>query len=147
MINMKAAMKWVLEDENVHTAIPGIVNFDHLNEYLSVMDDLTLTPKERADLEKPAELGMNGLFCPQCGDCVAQCKEGLDIPTLMRSYMYGYGYKNIAKARETLAKVDLKNLPCDNCQSCSVYCSMRFDVKEKISNIANLRHIPENMLG
>ena len=49
-INMKAALKWALANENVHTAIPGFTTFDQMNLDLSVMEDLQLTPAEKKDL-------------------------------------------------------------------------------------------------
>jgi aryl-alcohol dehydrogenase-like predicted oxidoreductase len=42
-INCKAALKYVLQDENITTAIPGITNFDHLAMNAGVNHDLTLT--------------------------------------------------------------------------------------------------------
>ena len=50
-INMKAALKWVLQDENVHTTIPAFSNFQEMEEDLSVMGDLELTPEEKRDIE------------------------------------------------------------------------------------------------
>ncbi len=38
-INMRAALKWVLNDPNVTTAIPGFTTFDQLKEDLTVMTD------------------------------------------------------------------------------------------------------------
>lgn len=46
-INAKAALKWVRQDENVHTAIPGITTFDQFETDLSVMKDLNLTLQEK----------------------------------------------------------------------------------------------------
>ena len=67
------------------TTIPGISTFEHLEENMSVMADLKLSKQEKEDLELGDKLGMHGLFCRQCGTCVAQCGEGIEIPTLMRS--------------------------------------------------------------
>jgi predicted aldo/keto reductase-like oxidoreductase len=145
-INAKAALKWVLQDENVHTTIPGISTFDQLELDMSVMEDLTLTPKEREDLKLGQKTGMSGLYCAQCGRCRSQCRYNLDIPTLMRSYMYAYGYKNPAKARETLQLLDLSNLACNRCLTCSVQCTMGFDVRDKAIDIARIKHIPTEFL-
>jgi aryl-alcohol dehydrogenase-like predicted oxidoreductase len=49
-INMKAALKWVLQNENVHTVIPAFASFEEMQEDLSVMNDLALTTAERRDL-------------------------------------------------------------------------------------------------
>jgi len=146
MINMKAALKWVLQDENIHTAIPSYQNSDQLYEALSVMENLTLTPQEEADLKLNQEGSSTGLFCSQCQECIPQCPANLDIPTLMRGYMYAFGYHQPAKARETIDLAGLTNLPCNNCSTCSVICSSGFDVKLKVTDIARLKTVPREFL-
>ncbi|KPJ59229.1 MAG: hypothetical protein AMJ46_12055 [Latescibacteria bacterium DG_63] len=145
-INMKAALKWVLRNENVHTTIPGATTFDQLETDLSVMEDLSLTPEEREELKLGQKLGMSGLYCQQCGRCVSQCGTGLEIPTLMRSYMYVYGYRDLRMAKEALASVDLSKLPCRNCETCRVDCAMGFDVRRKIEDVARLRSVPNDFV-
>jgi predicted aldo/keto reductase-like oxidoreductase len=147
MINMKAALKWVLQDENIHTAIPSFKNSDHLYEALSVMENLELTSQEKADLQLNQGDASTGMFCSQCEKCVPQCPANLDIPTLMRSYMYAYGYEHPAKARKTLDHVDLSNIPCQNCESCRVVCASGFDIKRKVTDIARLADVPEEFLA
>ena len=70
----------------------------------------------------------------------------LDIPTMMRSYMYAYGYKNPAKAKETLQFLDLSNLACNRCPTCHVQCTMGFDVRDKVIDIARIKHVPKEFL-
>jgi aryl-alcohol dehydrogenase-like predicted oxidoreductase len=50
-VNHKAALKWVLNDPNVCTTIPGITSIDQMDLDVSVMQDLTLTEQEERDLE------------------------------------------------------------------------------------------------
>ena len=146
-INMKAALKWAIRDENVHTTIPGMGTFDQVEENMSVMEDLTLGKDEREDLDLGHNLGLPGLYCPQCGDCLAQCKKGLEIPALMRSYMYAYGYRNLASAKTALDPLGLNEDPCSGCESCAVVCSMGFDVKGKVQDIARLRYLPRDFVA
>ena len=148
MINQKAALKWALQDENIHTAIPSFKNLKQLYEGLSVMEDLTLTDQELADLrlDKGQNQSTTGLFCSQCNECIPQCPHNLDIPTFMRSYMYAYGYEQLGKARETLDYVDISSIPCNDCQICSVKCPSGFDVKTKVMDIARLKHVPKEFL-
>jgi predicted aldo/keto reductase-like oxidoreductase len=148
LINPKAALKWVLQDENIHTAIPSFKNLEQLNEGLSVMEDLTLTDEEKADLNLDEEQprSATGLFCSQCSECVPQCPHNLDIPTFMRSYMYAYGYGQPAKARKHLDYVDISRVPCNDCPVCSVKCPSGFDVKMKVTDIARLKGVPREFL-
>lgn len=142
--NAKAALKWALQDENFHTNIPGMTSFDHLDTDLSIMENLELTPQEKAAIEKEKE--MSSLYCQQCDQCLSQCPRGIYIPDLMRSYMYAYSYKNLNAAKEALDDMNLKNIPCKECTTCPVKCPMDFDIKNKILAIARLKDVPRDFL-
>jgi len=129
MINMKAALKWVLNDENVHTSIPAFSTFDELREGLSVMEDLRLTQEEERDLELGERLALSGNFCQQCSYCLPQCPESVDIPTWMRASMYAFGHGQPAKARQLLAEHRAAEPSCTDCDRCSVQCSLGLDVR------------------
>jgi aryl-alcohol dehydrogenase-like predicted oxidoreductase len=145
-INMKAALKWVLRNEDVHTTIPGFTTFEQLETDLSVMEELTLTPEEKKDLELGCSAGLKGLYCRQCGQCRDRCRYGLEIPAMMRSFMYVYGYGNLTAAKQALREVDLSDLPCRRCPECTVECTMGFDVRERIVDIARIGNVPEDFL-
>jgi len=145
-INMKAALKWALQNENIHTAIPGFTTFDQMNLDLTVMEDLTLTQQEKNDLKLDKKIALTGLYCRQCEKCVSQCRENLEIPTYMRSYMYAYGYRNLGLARDTLESLNESHIPCSNCRTCKVNCTMGFDVKNKVLDIVRLKDVPEDFL-
>jgi hypothetical protein len=46
-VNASAALKWVLQDPNVHTTVPGFTSFDHINIDLTIMEDLILNDSEK----------------------------------------------------------------------------------------------------
>ena len=145
-INKKAALKWALKNEHIHTSVPGITTFDQLHDDLSVMEDLQMTEEEKSDL-KLADTDMpTGMYCQQCGVCRPQCRKGHDIPTAMRSYMYAYGYHNLLHAQQTLTASKLPRNPCAECASCNVRCKMGFDVRRKLEDIARLKKVPEDFL-
>jgi predicted aldo/keto reductase-like oxidoreductase len=139
-INMRAALKWVLNDPNVTTAIPGFTTFDQLKEDMSVVSGITLTPEELKDLRIGEQVA--GLYCQQCGQCVAGCPKSLPIPDLMRSYMYAYGYRNLQAAHELVGSLDLAENPCGSCSSCSAVCVKGFDVAVRVRDISRLRAVP-----
>jgi predicted aldo/keto reductase-like oxidoreductase len=130
-INMTAALKWVLQDKNVHTTIPAFSNYKEMREDLSIMEDLNLTPEENRDLKLGTGLGLAGLFCQQCRLCQAQCPAGLEIPGLMRAYMYAFGHKKPAKASEMLSGWSSAGLACRDCAACTVRCTLGFDVRTR----------------
>ncbi len=49
-VNCKAALKWVLQDPNITTCIPGMTTFDQLQENISVNEDIKLTDEEKTSL-------------------------------------------------------------------------------------------------
>jgi predicted aldo/keto reductase-like oxidoreductase len=144
-VNHRAAVKWVLLDKNVHTVIPGFMNIEQMEMFLSVMNDLELTPEESADLASARM--KNGLYCQQCGVCVRQCPNGVNVPAYMRAYMYAYGYRNPGQARETIDEIGGSSLPCGDCRLCEVVCTMGFGVRERMLDIARLEEVPEEFLS
>ncbi len=139
-INMKAALKWVLNDPNVTTAIPGFTTFDQLQEDLQVMTDLKMTPEEIKDLKLDETAG--GLYCQECRRCEPGCPRALPIPSLMRSYMYAYGYRNLQAAHELVASLDVPDDPCGSCSSCTARCVKGFDISGRVRDIIRLRAVP-----
>jgi predicted aldo/keto reductase-like oxidoreductase len=142
MINMKAALKWVLTDENVHTTIPAFSTFVELREGLSVMEDLSLTMEEERDLELGERLALSGNFCQQCGYCLPQCPEGMEIPAWMRASMYAFGHGQPEKARRFLAEHRGAELLCTDCDRCRVRCSLGLDVRSRSREL--VRHLDRN---
>jgi len=139
-INMRAALKWVLNDPNVTTAIPGFTTFDQLKEDLTVMTDLKLTPQDLKDLRFGEQVA--GLYCQQCGQCVSGCPKSLPIPDMMRSYMYAYGYRNLQAAHELIGSLEIAENPCGSCASCSAVCAKGFDIADRVKDISRLRAVP-----
>ncbi|MCK4761826.1 MAG: aldo/keto reductase, partial [Candidatus Aminicenantes bacterium] len=139
--NPKAALKWVLQNENIHTCVPGITNFDQLETDLSVMADLSLTPEEKKYLELARLNRKDSLFCQGCGNCLKQCKSAPDIPTLMRCYMYVYGYRDLPAAARNLESFKDSKIACTDCSSCKVKCPNGFNIKERVLDI--ITHFPQ----
>ncbi len=145
-VNSTAALKWALQNNNVHTAVPGITTFDQLEKDIAVMGDLSLSDGEKSDLKLSLNERPDGPFCQQCGICLPQCRQGLDIPTLMRSHMYAYGYRNLAHAHDTLSYAVKDTDPCGRCGTCPVSCALNFDIRSKITKIARLNDVPREFI-
>jgi hypothetical protein len=143
--NAAAALKWVLQNPNAHTIVPGYITFEEMNIALSVMEDLTLSDSDKKDLKKEASL--SGLYCQGCRQCLGQCPEHLPIPDLMRAYMYTYGYRNLAHAQDLVLSLNLPNRVCEDCSECSVKCSSGFDVPGKIRDVIRIREIPSEFIA
>jgi len=143
-IDPVAALKWVLQDTNVHTIIPGFTTFDQMNLDLSVMEDPTLTRSEKAHLQ--SGFLMAGLYCQGCGKCLNQCPQHLPIPDLMRAYMYVYGYRNLNAAQDLIFSMNLPAQVCADCSQCSVTCLNGFNISGRIRNVVHLREIPSEFI-
>ena len=46
-----SALKWVLNDENVCTAIPGVTSFDQLDQNTKLLADVSMTDQEKLELK------------------------------------------------------------------------------------------------
>jgi predicted aldo/keto reductase-like oxidoreductase len=135
-INNQAALKWVLNDENVCTTIPGMTTFDQLDMNMGVMNDLTLSSQEQRDLQVAAS--MRGiLFCQNCRSCVPTCPNSAAVPNLMRAYMYAAGYGNHVQARHTVAELPTgKGLDvCRECSGCKASCRRGIDIGSRIKSL------------
>lgn len=144
-INCRAALKFVLSDPNVTTAIPGNINFDHLNMNMSVNYDLAMTDQERSDLAMGKS--ETGLYCQGCESCAAGCAKGLPIPEIMRAYMYTYGYRQPELAQSLLAELGLPDEPCRECLACTASCVKGFDIADRISDVSRLSRVPSEFLA
>lgn len=132
-INHKAALKWVLNDENVCTAIPGMTTFSQMDLNFSVMSDLPLSDKEKQDLQ----LGymMEGpLYCQNCRSCIPSCPQRVEIPNLIRAYMYAEGYGNLIQAAMTVEELPQNRGldACANCSSCIATCRHGINIKNRV---------------
>ena len=138
-VNHTAALKWVIQDKNVCTTITGMTTFDQLDMDFSVMNNLTLSDEEKRDLELTSLLpGI--LYCQQCRQCIPSCPADVEIPVLMRSYMYYKGYENVTKAKETMAELpdELGLHACRSCSNCEAKCLKNINIGERIRSLMNI---------
>ncbi len=137
--NQTAMLKWVLNHEEVTTIIPGITTFDQLDLDWSVASDLTYTNEERSFLEQ-GDLLASLQFCQQCQECLPSCPNDVDVPTLMRTYMYAAQYANFAHARMTLDGIPSRQgiATCSACSACTAQCSHSIDIPRRVSTLRSM---------
>jgi predicted aldo/keto reductase-like oxidoreductase len=137
--NKTAMLKWVLNHEEVTTIIPGMTAFDQLDLDWSVASDLTYTDEERSYL---GESNLQGMlqFCQQCKECIPTCPKGVDVPTLMRTYMYAAQYGNFTHARMTLDDIPARQsiLACGSCAECTAACSNSINIAGRIGALKSM---------
>jgi predicted aldo/keto reductase-like oxidoreductase len=125
----QAALKWVLQDPNVHTTIPSMINLDQVREDTAVMG-MKLT---RADLDilNTYAMAIKSHYCHQCGACEATCPKGVDIPTINRCLMYAEGYGDLELARSTYTSElvgPVSAAVCGECDHCVARCARGLDI-------------------
>jgi uncharacterized protein len=143
-VNCKAALKWVLTDQNVTTSIPGITTFEMLTENFSVMENLEMT-KEEKEHTGGAKL-VSDLYCGGCTECTKQCRKNLPVHDIMRAYMYAYGYRDLQLAYNVFEEHGLSSDPCRGCDTCTVKCPYGKLVAERIAGVSKVRDLPSGML-
>ncbi len=143
-INAKACLRWVWQNKHITTVIPGLFNYEQLDECLEAAYNPAFTSLEEEYLADLCRKEM--LYCQQCEKCRRQCSKQLPIPDIMRAYMYAYGYKRARQSKDTLAGLNLSENICSDCTECSVQCPSGFDISKKIATIMPLAQVPDIFL-
>jgi len=139
-INHQAALKWVFANPHVCTAIPGMTTFEQMDLNYAVMANLELSEAEEREL-KLASLLPGTYFCQSCRECVPTCPERVEIPSLMRAYMYAEAYGNTVQAEETIATVPAERglRVCADCSSCRARCSRDLPIADRVKELTGAR--------
>ncbi|MBD3289543.1 hypothetical protein GF337_12130 [candidate division KSB1 bacterium] len=134
----QAALKWVLQNPNVHTTIPSMVTFDQLEENIQVMGK-KMGWNDRKILNKYAG-GINDRYCRSCGACKDVCPHGVDIPEVNRCYMYADGYNDLDLARINYRELAVSEnaAPCENCEVCVARCKYGIALKDRMPRMNQL---------
>ena len=131
-----AALKWALNLEHVTTAIPGYVNYEHMRQDFSVVSDLVYTKEESQFLaDNKVKLGFG--FCRQCGSCLASCPRDVEVPGLMRTWMYARQYANFHQARATYDEIPYEKslAACSDCTECTATCAYTVDIPRRVEEL------------
>jgi uncharacterized protein len=145
-VNTDAALKWILQNENISSIVSGMSSLEELQKNIAMINNLRMSDQELKYLNLAGQKTEPGLYCRQCRTCVPQCPHNLEIPAIMRSYMYAYGYRNLKHARHTLYEAGLSGETCAKCEVCNVNCTAGFNIKERIMDISRLKEVPPEFL-
>jgi uncharacterized protein len=145
-VDSDIALKWVLQNENISSVVSGMSSLEELNKNIAMIGNIKLSEQELKEIAFSGRLNGSGLYCQQCQECIPQCVNNLSVPTIMRSYMYAYGYNNMEQAQHTLQTAGISENGCSGCDVCSVKCTSGFNVKERIEDISRLRDVPREFL-
>ncbi|MBM4341231.1 MAG: hypothetical protein FJ110_17005 [Deltaproteobacteria bacterium] len=134
----QAALKYVLTDQNVSCAVPGVTTVEEIEECAAVMR--TLLTEQNIDELKRYHGFLRGRICTFCGGCSGECSYGVAHQDLLRVVAYHEGYGEDRLIREALEDKELaKNIQlCSDCSSCSVVCRRGLDVKAQMKVVQTL---------
>jgi uncharacterized protein len=128
----QAALRYVLMDQNVSCAVPGVTTIEQIDECAAAMG--TSFSKQDIRPLKQYHSFLQGRICTMCGGCIGECPHGVSRGDLLRVVMYYDGYQNEGLVEETLEKKQLlKDIEfCSGCSSCSVICRRGLDMKAQV---------------
>ncbi len=130
----QAALKAILQDPNVATTVPSMVNLDQIKEDVEVMYmDQKVTRVDRQILDQYAQ-AIAPYYCQQCGACKATCPKGVDIPNINRCLMYAEGYRDLANAKASYAAIpnSVSLAACGDCATCQAQCVNSITLTEQL---------------
>lgn len=132
--NGTLALKYILQNESVTCAIPGMGKIEEVEENAAVAsNDIKLTEDEKLEIKKISdELGTE--FCRRCGYC-APCTKGIDIPGifLLQGYKERYNLKKWAEDRYEALKVTAKD--CIECGKCESRCPYNLPIIKMLKDV------------
>lgn len=119
----EAAVRFVLENQNVNTVCINFLSFDDVEPYIKLSgSSMTAADKKKLALYLK---GCGDFYCRHaCGQCESQCPQGVPVNTIMR-----YNHYFESQGREKYAMEKYAALPtakaglCENCDGrCETAC-------------------------
>ncbi len=133
-----AALKWVLNNKNVDTIIPSIVDMDQLDQNIQAMS-APLSSREAKLLSARLE-EIKPWYCRMCGSCDGQCSKGLPVADILRFRMYAENYGQFSLGRDNYRALpsELASVRCADCSECSVQCPNGVQVSSYLTRAQEL---------
>ena len=128
----QAALKYVLMNNNISAAVPGVTTIGQIEECVSVMG--TDFSKKDSHALQQYDSYLEGRVCTMCGGCEGECPHGVSHTDLMRVVMYQHGYKDRRLVHEAAREGGLlaSSHICSGCSSCSIACSRGLNIREQM---------------
>jgi predicted aldo/keto reductase-like oxidoreductase len=127
----QAALKYILMDQNVSAAVPGVTTIEQIEECTAVMG-ASFSQEDLNELKEYHSF-LQGRICTMCGGCIGECPYGVIRNDLLRLVMYQDGYENSPLIRESLPFISKQDIQqCSECSSCSIICRRGLDMKAQI---------------
>jgi uncharacterized protein len=134
----QAALKYVLKDQHVAAAVPGVTTIEQIEECAAVMG--TVLSQKDLDALRQYQSHLQGRICTMCGGCIGECPHGVAHCDFLRAIMYQDGYRNHKLAEEVLLTGDAlqKISQCLECSSCAVSCRRGLNIHAQLKAVHRL---------
>ncbi|KAA3657127.1 MAG: hypothetical protein DWQ10_13980 [Calditrichaeota bacterium] len=134
----QASLRWVLKNPNVHTTIPSMVAFAHVDENVGTMRH-KFGAVDQNTLELYGQV-FSKEICNFCGSCDPQCALQVPVQDINRCLMYAEGYRDFNLALDTYRELLTESQvnACINCESCRVQCPVGLDIPNRLSKAREL---------
>ena len=135
---MSAAIKWVLRNRSVDTAIVCMTDFDQLDENRKAMSEPFTGHDEKLLAAQLAYI--RPLYCRMCGACGGVCEKGMPVADVLRMLSYAEGYGQFAMARGRFLELPepVRRIRCCDCLTCSVNCPSGVEVRSRMMRAQDL---------
>lgn len=131
LIDGSLALKYILQNDNITCAIPGMATIEEVEENSKVGSCVSvLTEDEMSKIKDiAAELGTE--FCRRCSYC-APCPKGIDIPSifLLQGYKERYNLAEWAESRYSTLKATAQD--CIECGNCEQKCPYDLPIRKML---------------
>jgi hypothetical protein len=134
----QAALKWVLQNMHVTTAIPGMRNMAELREDIAVMG-MQFGYLDRLILNRYGT-AIRHQYCHLCAECEPSCPRNVAISTINRCLMYAEGYKSAELAQSTYDEIPsaFSASACLDCSICVARCANGLNIPMKMAKARKL---------
>lgn len=134
--NNKAALKFILQNQHITCAIPGMCSIEQLEDNVKAIEDMPLRKAEKEALSKEtAELGEK--FCRRCGYC-QPCPKGINIPMAFILEGYFTRYNLTDWAVERYESLQAKASACEKCGLCETKCPYNLPIRDMLESVKNV---------
>lgn len=134
---MIAALRWVLRNPDVDSAVIGMADHDQVEEDIAAIAK-PFSEEDRRALAAQLDY-IRPLYCRMCGACNGLCPKGLPVGEMLRFLSYADGYGQFPMARQSFLGLpeQVRNVRCQDCAQCVVHCPHGVRVRERLTLAQN----------
>ena len=136
------ALKFVLDNPHVTTAISGFSKLSDVEENLAAAESAPLPAAQREELACQAGVieAEGKTFCTQCGYCREACEAKVNIPHIFSLITRArlYGLDEWARTRYAAVSPERRADPCTACGQCEPRCTNDLSIREELAKAHEL---------